>query len=238
MGLPVFRGGLIVITHALRNAAVVLFAIALAGCASNQTVKAQGAGFNWTQSAEKKIAIVQPDLHLGELTAGGLVEPRADWTKAAEEGINKQLKDYFAKQNTAVVMVDTLTEPREIQIAKLHGPVGRAVIVHAIMGVKLPNKTQAMDWTLGPGASLLRDHYGADYALFIYVNDTYSSAGRMLLSLAAGVPGGQQIGFASLVDLRTGNIQWFNVRQDGGGDLRDDKGAKRFVEGILADLPK
>jgi hypothetical protein len=100
-----------------------------------------------------------------------------------------------------------------------------------------------MDWTLGPGATTLRDHYGADYALFIYVNDSYTSAGRAVLMLGAamlgvGIHGGQQVAFVSLVDLRTGNILWFNVRSDASGDLRDDKGAKSFVTGILADMPK
>jgi len=229
--------------HVVRAFAAALFAVALAGCASNQNVAAQGAGFNWDPSQEKRVAVIQPDLHLGELTAGGLVEPRADWTKAAQTGIAGQLNAFFAKRNTAVVLVDNLTDPHEIQLAKLHGPVGRAVMLHALYGVKLPNKSQAMDWTLGPGATVLRDHYGADYALFIYVNDTYTSAGRAMLMLGAsvlgvGISGGQQVGFVSLVDLRTGNITWFNVRTDGGGDLRNDSGCKRFVEGILADLPK
>lgn len=227
----------------LRFLSAVFVAALVAGCANNQSVKAQGAGFNWAPGAEKRIAIIQPDLHLGELTAGGLVEPRADWTKKAQTGVANQLKAFFDKQNTSVVVVDNLTENREIQLAKLHGPVGRAVLLHSLLGVKLPNKTQAMDWTLGPGTNILRDHYKADYALFIYVNDTYTSAGRALLMLGAaafgvGISGGQQVGFASLVDLKTGNITWFNLRADGGGDLRDEKGCKRFVEGILADLPK
>jgi len=229
--------------HIVRVLGVAVFSLMLAGCASNQNVKAQGAGFNWSSTAEKRVAIIQPDLHLGELTAGGMVEPRADWTKAAQAGVAEQLKAYFAKRGTAVVQVDNLTDEHEVQLAKLHGPVGRAVMTHALYGVKLPNKTQAMDWTLGPGATVLRDHYGADYALFIYVNDTYTSAGRAMLMLGAavlgvGIQGGQQVGFVSLVDLRTGNITWFNFRMDGGGDLRDASGCKHFVEGILADLPK
>jgi hypothetical protein len=220
-----------------------LVAIALAGCASNQNVKAQGAGFNWSATSERRVAVIQPDLHLGEMTTGGMVEPRADWTKAAQDGVSVQLKAFFAKRSTDVALVNDLADPHEIQLAKLHGPIGRAVMVHALAGVKLPNKTQAMDWTLGPGATVLRDHYGADYALFIYVNDTYTSAGRAMLMLGAaafgvGIQGGQQIGFVSLVDLRTGNLTWFNVRTDGSGDLRDANGCKRFVEGILSDLPK
>lgn len=217
--------------------------LALSACAQNRSVSAQGASFSWSGNAEKRIIVVQPDVHLGELTAGGLVEPRADWTKTARIGIANRLKIFFGNRNTQVTMVDELTDHHELQLAKLHGPVGRAVIIHGLMGIKLPNKSQAMDWTLGPGAATLREHYGADYALFMYVNDSYTSAGRMLVMLGAaalgvGIQGGQQVAFVSLVDLRTGNIVWFNVRSDQGGDLRDDKGAKRFVEGILSEMPK
>jgi hypothetical protein len=217
-----------------------LFAVTLAGCAHNQEIKAQGAAFSWSQSAEKRIAVIHPDVHLGELTVGGLVEPRADWTDTAQKGISRQLKAFFAAKHTDAVIVDELTDPHEIQVAKLHGPVGRAVVVHALMGVKLPNKTAAMDWTLGPGAAALRDHYGADYALFMHVNDTYSSAGRKFLAVIGLSPatGAVQVSFASLVDLRSGNIVWFKVRSDTSGDLRDDKGAKSFVRGLLADLPQ
>jgi hypothetical protein len=220
-----------------------LLAVALAGCATNRSVQAQGGGFNWSQGAEKRIAIIQPTVHLGELTASGMVEARADWTKTAEQGIDKHLKAFFEKRGTQTTPVKDIADPHEIQIVKLHFPVGNSVIKHALMGVKLPNKTTAMDWTLGPGAAALRDHYGADYALFMNVEDTYTSAGRVLLIFVAAaanihVQGGNQVAFASLVDLRTGNIVWFNVRADQGGDLRNDKGAKSFIDGILADLPK
>lgn len=215
-----------------------LLVLSLSACAVNRTVAAQDANFSWSGANEKRIVVIQPDVHLGELTTGGLVEPRADWTKTAQIGIANQLKIFFTKRNSEIVMVDDLTDHHEIQLAKLHSPVGVAIMRHAIMKVKLPTKSKPMDWTLGPGVQALRDHYKADYGLFMYVNDTYSSAGRALLVALGGATGGMQIGFASLVDLRTGNVIWFNLRNDGSGDLRNDKGAKGFVEGILTDLPK
>ncbi len=79
----------------------------------------------------------------------------------------------------------------------------------------LPTKGKYLDWTLGSGTNLLRDRYGADYAMFMYLHDTYTSAGRAFVMLGAaalgvGMQGGQQLGYTSLVDLRTGKMVWFN----------------------------
>ena len=51
------------------------------------------------------------------------------------------------------------------------------------------------------------------------------------------VSGGQQVGFASLVDLRTGNIVWFNRIMNGTGDLRTADPAQKTVEDLLRELP-
>ncbi len=54
-----------------------------------------------------------------------------------------------------------------------------------------------------------------------------------------GVPiqGGQQVGFASLVDLRTGDIVWFSKLHGSSGDLREKETAKPVVESLLTDIP-
>ena len=48
---------------------------------------------------------------------------------------------------------------------------------------------------------------------------------------------GSEQGFASLVDLRSGEIVWFNVVNDGGGELRDEGGAAAAVDALFRDIP-
>jgi len=55
--------------------------------------------------------------------------------------------------------------------------------------------------------------------------------------LGVGVPGGRQISFASLVDLDTGDIVWFNFLVSGTGDLRDPNSARDSVDSLLAGFP-
>ncbi len=229
------------------RAVVAMCALLLAGCAGNAGIKAKTAAFDWSQR-EKKIVVIQPDITLGEVTAGGMVEPRADWTKKAQGYVAKYISQAMAKKSVAVVMAPDLTDPHDIQLVKLHAAIGQEVRLHALGPAKLPNKNDALDWTLGPGANGLREHFGADYALFLYAEDTYSTAGRVAVQAGALIAcalaricvvpaGGNEIAFVSLVDLRTGNIVWCNLWTAGVGDLREDKDAGSFVDGFLGGLP-
>src|SRR5262249_6985315 len=151
-------------------------------------------------------------VELSELTASGLLEPRADWTAAAREYITEQVQELLAPHDVIVGIANTLDDPREAQLSLLHDAVGKAILTHLYTpGYELPQKGKALDWTIGPGAAVLQRNHNADYGLFIYVRDSYTTAGRALVILGAAafgvsVDSGQQLGFASLVDLRTGNI--------------------------------
>jgi hypothetical protein len=54
--------------------------------------------------------------------------------------------------------------------------------------------------------------------------------------LGGDIGGGYQIGLASLVDLRTGQVVWHNLLVDQAGDLRDEAGARETAEDILKGL--
>jgi len=51
------------------------------------------------------------------------------------------------------------------------------------------------------------------------------------------VQGGTRVGFASLVDLRTGNIVWFNRIANATGDLTTEEPATRTMDTLLEGLP-
>jgi hypothetical protein len=79
--------------------------------------------------------------------------------------------------------------------------------------------------------------------LFVNVHDSYTSTGRAALIattvLFFGVPaqGGRQYGLATLVDLRTGSVIWFNELSTRHGDLRSAAEAQRSVNQLLKDIP-
>src|SRR5690606_6310794 len=109
-------------------------------------------------------------------------------------------------------------------------------------------KGDRLDWTLGEGVAELREATGADYALFSYIRDSYTSEGRaalrvlgVLAGLATGqlvdIGGGRQVAVATLVDLRTGQVVWFNLMARQTGDLRTPQGTADTVDELLEDLP-
>jgi len=102
------------------------------------------------------------------------------------------------------------------------------------------------DWTKSVRENLvsqLGQLAQADYALFVYSHDAYGTAGRKVMQfLAAGLLGvglqaGVDQGYAGLVDLKTGDLVWFNLDPASGGDPRNAEGAAKRVRELLTAFP-
>jgi hypothetical protein len=230
----------------LRFFVAALAVAALAGCATKANSQIDALK---RPAGQPRIILMPVDVELSELTAGGLHEPKADWT----EGARRNLTAAFQTEKTAlglnVIAFDDSALPQERrdalnQISKLHGAIGQTIQLNQyINAAQLPTKGGRMDWTLGESVRELRAAQDADYAMFVFVRDTYASAGRAALMVAAavlgvGLQGGSQIGFVSLVDLDTGNIVWFNRLVRGSGDLRTPEPARETALTLLTGLPK
>ena len=231
----------------LSGAAVSSFALALAilsGCAV--TTPQQQVTELRRSVPNPKIVLMPIDVELSELTAGGVLEPKAEWTQQASELLIRSLRE--EKKRMVFELIDFTTvkaEPAAAekldQLNKLHGAVGKSILINRF--IKLPNKGEKFEWTLGTEVNALRDKAGADYALFVFIRDSYASDARKAAIVAAallgvGLPAGQQLGFASLVDLDTGNIVWFNQLSRGTGDLRTAEPASETVKVLLTSFPK
>jgi len=214
----------------------------LMACDAASPRLAESTTIQWS-SQDKRVVLVTPDIELSELTAGGANAPRADWTRTAIELTGRDIEAALSARGIAVTRSDTGASPRESQIVKLNSAVGQAILLHLYYSpIKLPEKGDALDWSLGPGVSLLREKYHGDYALFVHVRDSYSSTGRQALMgvaalLLVPVPGGFQSGFASLVDLLSGRIVWFNRLLSVNGDLRNQDEARDTVGELLQGMP-
>lgn len=207
-----------------------------------------------TEVVETPVVLLMPvDVELSLLTAGGMLEPRADWTEAAIGFIEPQMRDILGESQASLVHYAEPDDPERQdlhrQISKLHELVGGQMFAAKLPGaVPLPTMRDRFDWTLGEGAQVLAEDSGADYALFVFVRDSYASAGRQALIVAGVLAGavtgvaiipsaGQQLGFASLIDLRDGNVRWFNFVASETGDFRKEKSAKKSTLKLLEELP-
>lgn len=193
-------------------------------------------------SPNSTIALMPTDVELFEISAGGVTEPRADWTEAAARNIMADLRARKQKLGARATEITGEQDEAVEALNGLHGAVARAIVVHHFGGLNLPTKDGKLDWTLGPEAAKLREKSGADYALFTWVRDSYASAERKAMMvvgalLGVGMAGGVQQAYASLVDLRTGQIVWFNRMVRGTGDLREAEPASETLNALLTGFP-
>lgn len=225
----------------LKTVAILAALLTLTGCAT--TTNVQQIDQLETIRENPRIVLMPPDIRYYLITASGIPEPHAEWTAAAEENFAIAVKEYADSIGTDLKMIDESNMSTiENRYEELHAAVGMTVIANHFGMYKLPGKNGQFDWSLGPDISAIGEEHDADYALFVYYRDRQASGGRVafaILAAAAGVSSdtGSENGFASLVDLRTGEIVWFNVVTAGSGELREKDGAAAAVARLFKDIP-
>lgn len=190
------------------------------------------------------IAIMPSDIELAEISAGGVFEPKADWTAAATEYFRAALDERRARLGIQSVLVSENDTDDLAEINALHAAVARAISFHHFGSgdMNLPTKAGKLDWSMGQSVRAIKQKTGADYAFFSWIRDSYASSERkatmFLFALAGvGVGGGVQVGYASLVDLNTGRVLWFNRLARMSGDLRKQEAARETLDAMLEDFP-
>ena len=205
-----------------------------------------------------KLLVLRPDVTVSSLTTGGLAEPRADWTEQARGHIVNAVRAQQRTQGGQVQILDRrnqlngVSEQEVAEVERLFYAVGQSIVLHKYLGEYLPTKRgKGLDWTLGEDAVRLGQKTGYDYALFMHAEDEVASTGRVALGVlgvagcfvgfcAPNVGGATQLDYAGLVDLKTGEVVWFNVvlaRSEipgiDFGDLRTPAGATQMVDRLL-----
>lgn len=219
----------------------------ISGAAQAQERFAVQPGFAFPTDKQVKVAVLRPDIHVGSLGTGGVAEANVDWTVSARGFIADALKQNEKVNGVVLTFPDEPTGEDLQYLADyraLFTAVANAIMTHKLFGGEhLPTKKEAFDWTLGDGTQRISDMMGADYALFLYTNDAYGTAGRKVASLLlAGLAGvyvapGVHIGYAGLVNLHTGEVVWLNADPQMGGDVRTQDGAEKRVGQLLNGLP-
>lgn len=215
----------------------------IGGCAAGTANVAQIDRLERT-GEDTRILLMTPDVKYYLWTASGMTELQAEWTEAARKNFISSSKA-FAKEHDAdlVVMGKSVGNDELVRrYENLHAAVGNTILTNYFGGAQLPSKAGGFDWSLGPGVAEIGERYSADYAMFVFYRDYQSSGGRVAMSvLAAALGGGMatsaEFGFASLVDLKSGDVVWFNRVTAGAGELRDPAGATRTVNKLFKDLP-
>jgi hypothetical protein len=233
----------------MRSFVVGLIALATGACT---TTERQAAPDFKPPQGGYNIIVMRPDIAVSVVTLGGTTEPREDWTNAAREhvlaAIQKEQQARGGNSKIAITREDAGAPPELVlELERLHEAVGQSIQLHKYSPhAQLPTKKGRFDWTLGELAVRYGRASGHDYALFVFARDSISSGGRQafntigLLGCVVGVcmlpSGGIQQGFASLVDLETGNVVWFNYLESEVGDIRTAEGAEDMIKRLMAGI--
>lgn len=236
------------------SVAMAAAAVSLSACVQTR----QFADVQFTPpQGDYRLLVMRPDVTVNLLTTGGVPDPRADWTEQARTNVINALRAQQAGSGGKVQVLARRNELRGVsedevaELERLSYAVDQSIALHKYIGLGLPTKrNKGLDWTLGDGAVQLGRKTGFDYALFLHAQDNIASTGRTALQVlgvagcvigfCAPSGGSNQFAYASLVDLRTGEVVWFNVLQTGSqlpgmsfGDIRTPAGAAQMVERLV-----
>jgi len=194
-----------------------------------------------------RVVMMPADIEIYSISAGGLPEPRADWTEAAQRNFRSTVTRRQGTLGFAMTQLAEKDADDFAEISALHTAIARSIAVHHFgpSSLNLPTKDGQLDWSLGDSTQALKKATGADYAVFSWVRDSHASAERQaamvaiaVLSLGRAVPrGGQQTAYASLVELDTGRILWFNRFSRDSGNIKDEEAADETVDTLFKNFP-
>lgn len=192
-----------------------------------------------------RILLMTPDVKYYLWTASGMTELQAEWTEAARVNFVNAAETFARERDADLTVMGKSVGNDEVvrRYENLHAAVGNTILTSYFGAAKLPSKAGAFDWSLGPGVREIAERYSADYAMFVFYRDYQSSGGRIAMSVIAAVAGASmatqaEFGFASLVDMKSGDVVWFNKVTAGAGELRDASGATAVVNQLFRDLPE
>ena len=240
-----------------KSAIAVLVALGVSLSACVQTRQYADLQFTPPQG-DYSLLVLRPDVTVGSVTTGGMTEPRADWTEAARTNIIAALKAQQSARGGKLLVAERRSDIPNVdagtvaEIERLNYVVDQSIVLHKYLGVYLPTKRgNGLDYTLGNDAVEFGKKTGFDYMMFLHAEDSFASTGRVALQVlgvagcfigfcAPNIGGGGQLAYASLVDLHTGEVVWFNVLLTGTqvagvnlGDIRTPEGAAQMVERLL-----
>jgi hypothetical protein len=182
------------------------------------------------------VLLLPPRIDVYELAPGGTALLKAEWTRSAREHVQAALDRVLGGGRLTIARYQAPSDPdrQELhaQVLKVHRLVQAAIVTHRYTRTAgLPTKPR-LEWSLGPGVAVLREQSAAPgYGLFVELAEFRVS--RHFVNI--GGVADELTGAASIVDLVSGDVLWFNHERGGGMGSAAD--AMSAVQRLLRDLP-
>ena len=126
-----------------RTACLVLISASLTACVQTR----QFADLQFTPpSGDYKLLVMRPDVTVGSVTTGGMVEPRADWTETSRAHLINALRAQQAARGGNIRILERrdsfpgISADQIADLERLHNAVGNSIALHKYLGLTLPTK--------------------------------------------------------------------------------------------------
>ncbi len=244
---------------------MVLVALVVSACVTSDPLLAPDASVGISEVSQTRVLVMPPNVRVNRILASGISEIDADEQAVARAQFAEDMRMALISRAGEVVSYDSPDPQRrpvhdaDIQAVRLYQAVSSAINRHHYTPqFRVPTRGTTFEWTLGSAVASLRETYQADYALFLDATENHASAGRVGVAVVTAVLFGASavslpphVMSTALVDLRTGDIVWYDSRtysrsartsgirerEDGERGFTDLGDAPNPVERVLADLP-
>ncbi len=200
----------------------------------------------------KRIVILPVEFTVYEKSVAGL-EAVPDWSESAKYALGDAAAKMLKLDNRfEIVAMPTFEGETEsllrehVELFKIVADSVTSLITYG--GKAWREKRTNFDYTLGDGLAFVADAAQADYALIVagaQIKQTGGSIFMQLLLAGGGYmpPGGGTFVVVGIVNLRSGDVAWFNWKQGveifgmTGSDVRDPVTAAGLVGKMFAEYP-
>jgi len=235
-------------------ASCTLIALLITGCATPKGSLHQGFAKNPGHGLPHRVLLVEPDIRVHEVSAGGVVEKVDDWSRQASGLAVESLRDAAQRGNLFELVPASSVTPADQAALEQHAAL-YALVAGSAYGAQISSfpawrqRGAEFDYTLGPGLAGVAQHSQVDAAVFVVGSDYISTAGRkaaMVFGILTGaltgmvIPPGSAPAFMSLgvVDMRSGELLWYSTDfRAGAADLRDAAVMKSLIDGMMQTYP-
>ena len=198
--------------------------------------------------ATKIIAVMPADIHIYQLTAGGVREEMDEWNAQSKKFIEEKLKIHLAERfGFEIKFIDEgwlKANHKEAWTANraMFDAISSAALTHAYSGANTFNtKMRNFDYTFGPDLEKLAQACGADALLFVYGFDHEATVARVLMSFLSAVGGvtllNPSLMVMGLVEGKTGDVLWFKTSVPAAEySFKNEKNVNTLVEWFTRDF--
>lgn len=221
-----------------------LTALVLTGCVQAQY--RTHPDLSLTTRDMKTILLLEPNIKISQVSAGGVREQINEWSKLGIENVTQAMINHFNGTPIAIKVLkldgpgNNSDEIKEI--LALNDAVSWSIVTHTYNEQSLfPTKKSRFEYSLGSLEAFLKKS-GADALLMIRGEDEIATTGKIALNALSVLGGGtgrleRTYMWASLAG-KNGDILWFNIKVHGlGSDLRNRESAAGFVADTFDGFP-